>query len=78
MGRTAGPPKERKHVHLSEGYWDELTDLYKPQGISPSHVINQLVGFHLKRIREKMNLKAKPEQADAEVEIDLEGVSGDD
>lgn len=81
MGRRPGIAKERKHIHLTEGRWDELTELYRPQGITPSFVIDQLVGFHLKRINEKINLKrgdvlkSAPTEADVEVEIDLEGAT---
>ncbi len=57
MSRRAGPPKERKHVHLTEGAWDKLVELYGPKGITPSSVIAQLVDFHLRRIEEKANLK---------------------
>lgn len=81
MGRRAsGIIKERKHIHLTEGRWDRLTDLYKPQGISPSEVIDKLVGFHLKRIDEKINLKAgrAPAAQEVEEDIDMDGVSGDD
>ncbi len=82
MGRSAGPIKDRKHVVLTEGRWDRLVELYGSSGISPSHVIDQLVGFHLKRIDEKVALKrgAMPqvlqEGADADYEIDMEVVEG--
>lgn len=80
MGRTAGPVKDRKHVVLTEGRWDRLVELYGASGISPSHVIDQLVGFHLKRIDEKVALKKGSmtailkAEAEADDEIDLTGI----
>jgi len=69
MARTRNSViKERHHVHLSQGAWEKLTELYKPQGISPSRVIAQLVDFHLRRIEEKANLKMKQEMAE-DIEI---------
>lgn len=69
MPRRAGSPKERKHVHLTEGAWDRLTELYKSQGISPSSVISRLVDFHIKRVEEKANRSAKSEIEPADVEL---------
>ncbi len=63
--------KERRHVHLSEGSWDRLTELYKPQGITPSSVIDKLVSFHLRRIDEKANVVVSSETVpDVQVEAD--------
>lgn len=56
MPRRNAFPKERRHIHLDVGLWDDLIDLYKSQGISPSSVINSLTRFHVKRIKEKANL----------------------
>ena len=61
--------KERHHVHLSHGAWERLAELYRPQGITPSRVIAQLVDFHLKRIEEKANLKMRQEEESYEVEL---------
>ena len=70
MPRRATQPKERKHVHLTEGAWDKLTQLYAPKGITPSSVIAQLVDFHIRRIEEKANLKlAQLTPAEGDVEI---------
>jgi len=59
--RKSSVIKERHHIHLSHGAWDRLAELYRPQGITPSHVIAQLVDFHLKRIEEKANLRMRQE-----------------
>jgi len=80
MSRPKGIAKERKHIHLTEGSWDRLTELYQPQGVTNSHVIDQLVSFHLRRVDEKIALKAgakanvQPEPEDVE-DLDLDGVS---
>lgn len=71
MPRRATAPKERKHVHLTEGAWEKLTQLYGPKGITPSSVIAQLVDFHIRRIENKANLKMAQVLAD-DVEIKVE------
>lgn len=71
MSRRSTAPKERKHVHLTEGAWEKLTQLYSPKGITPSSVIAQLVDFHIRRIEEKANLKMAKDLGD-EVEIKVE------
>lgn len=69
--RASGLPKERHHVHLTQGFWQRLGELYSSQGITPSSVIDQLVGHHIRRVEEKANVKAK-EVIEDEVEISNE------
>lgn len=75
MGRRAGPPKERRHIHLSVGSWDKLVELYGPQGITPSGVIDQLVTKFLRRVEEKASVKlakmtqTQPVDEDTDIEI---------
>lgn len=57
MAPRTSTKKERKHVHLTEGRWDRLTELYKPQGLSPGSVIDRLVGHHLKKLDEAIAIK---------------------
>lgn len=63
MPRKSEKALERKHVHLTEGSWDELDVLYAPQGITPSNVIRRLVDFHLKKVRERITMKLDSERA---------------
>ena len=57
MGRKAlAAPKERHHVHLTQGSWERLTELYAPHGITPSAVIAKLVDHHIRRVEETANV----------------------
>lgn len=58
MPRKSADPKERHHVHLYEGDWARLTEIYEGERITPSGVIAKLVRFHIKRIEEKANILA--------------------
>lgn len=64
MPRVTGIRKERRHIQMDKGMWDELTSLYAPQGVSNSKVINDLVAMHLRFIANK----AAEEQAAREAE----------
>lgn len=63
MPRRRGLPKERRHIHLSVGAWERLTELYSSQGVTPSSVIAQLVDFHLRKVDERINTKLALTQA---------------
>lgn len=65
MSRRTGPRKERHHIHLTEGSWERLTELYASQGITPSSVIDKLVTSHLKRLDERIAQKMQTVRPEA-------------